>query len=71
MKATSCEKYYSEWRVYFDTLFMDTETHPRLRKWCEENVTGVDEVDWRVSGMGWHAAFLKHEDALLCYIAFR
>lgn len=55
-----------EWRMPFVDDNMDFE---EVNVWIKEHIGGVFGVDYRVS-LGNYVAFIKEEDAMLCYMAF-
>lgn len=74
MKASTLEQYHTEWRVNFEMSkpFIDEHaSHDRLLDWIVLNVGGQIGKDWRISALAWHAAFLREDDALLCFLAFQ
>lgn len=78
MIATSYEVVLdAEWRVSFgNARFMFAEhagARMTILKWIEENITGEQGRDWRISSYSVppYAAFVSEEDALMCFLAFQ
>ncbi len=82
MIAGWCEPYtiddkVCEWRVYFQGQRYSFAESPGRRKrliaWIETNIEGECGQDWRISSYSIppYAAFVREEDAMLCYLAHK
>lgn len=72
-RALHYQEYHGEWRVYFGLRkpFIETASYSRVSKWQDDNCVGERGVDFAISHYGEHCSFLREEDALLCFLAFR